>query len=98
MELVDDDDVETMVTLYCQDQSCQTYLIQLFTMLVYVEPAEVVIDTDADGDDVYDKNGSSNHEVEAFSDPNENEVSNEICDEGTNDNGNVNAPLVGNPN
>ncbi|PPR90025.1 hypothetical protein GOBAR_AA30657 [Gossypium barbadense] len=40
MELVDNEDVETMVALYCQNQSGHTELIQLFVKLADVEPAK----------------------------------------------------------
>ncbi|PPR99321.1 hypothetical protein GOBAR_AA21344 [Gossypium barbadense] len=40
MELVDDEDMETMVTLFCGNQSYQNAPIQLFFELVYVEPVE----------------------------------------------------------
>ncbi|PPR95027.1 hypothetical protein GOBAR_AA25653 [Gossypium barbadense] len=81
MELVNDKDVKTMVTLYCRDRSRQTNLIQLFAELAYVELAkdstplgeergvqDPCIVTDANGDDGYDNNGSSNHEVVNYSD------------------------------
>ncbi|PPS01515.1 hypothetical protein GOBAR_AA19149 [Gossypium barbadense] len=58
----------------------------------------MVIKTDADGDDVYDNNGSSDHKVEDYSDPDQDEVLDDIDDEGVNDNGNVDVFLVGNPN
>ncbi|PPS10004.1 hypothetical protein GOBAR_AA10640 [Gossypium barbadense] len=40
MELVDDEDVETMVTLYCGNWSDQNASIQLFAELAGVEPTE----------------------------------------------------------
>ncbi|KAH1046369.1 hypothetical protein J1N35_037153 [Gossypium stocksii] len=40
MELVDDEDVETMVALYCGNQSDQNALILLFAELAGVEPTE----------------------------------------------------------
>ncbi|PPS09031.1 hypothetical protein GOBAR_AA11629 [Gossypium barbadense] len=40
MELVEDEDVETMVTFYCGTQSNQNALIQLFAKLVGVEATE----------------------------------------------------------
>ncbi|PPD81939.1 hypothetical protein GOBAR_DD21137 [Gossypium barbadense] len=58
----------------------------------------VVIETDADGDDVYDNNGFSNHEVEEYSDLDLDEVLDDINNEGTNDDGNVNVSSIGNPN
>ncbi|PPE01600.1 hypothetical protein GOBAR_DD01387 [Gossypium barbadense] len=58
----------------------------------------VVIETYADGDDVYDNNGFSDHEVEDYSDLDQDEVLDDIDDEGVNDDENVDASSVGNPN
>ncbi|PPD83165.1 hypothetical protein GOBAR_DD19902 [Gossypium barbadense] len=145
MELVDDDDMETMVALYYRDRIQQTDPIQFFAELVYVEATEdstplgeergvqdpctvvlivyidgrsiicgndidlnappafeninsgphlqihsMVIETNADGDGVYDNNGFSDYEVKAYTDLDQEEVPNDIDDEGTNDDGNVN--------
>ncbi|PPD95066.1 hypothetical protein GOBAR_DD07906 [Gossypium barbadense] len=40
MELVDDEDVETMIALYCENRSDQNALIHLFVELAGVEPTE----------------------------------------------------------
>ncbi|PPD87902.1 hypothetical protein GOBAR_DD15174 [Gossypium barbadense] len=40
MELVDDEDVETMMALYCGNRSDQNVPIQLFAKLAGVEPIE----------------------------------------------------------
>ncbi|KAH1121818.1 hypothetical protein J1N35_004978 [Gossypium stocksii] len=56
----------------------------------------VVIKTDADGGDGYDNNDPFGHEVEYYSDPNLDEVPNDIDDDGTNNDGNVNTSSVGN--
>lgn len=45
-----------------------------------------MIEIDADGDDRYDNNDPSDHEIEDFSDPNLNEIPDNIDDKGTNDN------------
>lgn len=44
-----------------------------------------MIETDAHGKDGSNNNGHSNHEGEDFSDPDVNEGSNDIDDEGAND-------------
>ncbi|KAH1046872.1 hypothetical protein J1N35_037656 [Gossypium stocksii] len=144
MELVDNDNMETMVTLYFQNQNSHIESIQLFVELADVEPPEdftllseehevqnpcmevprvsverqstvrgfdiglntlpmlenlnsgprlqihpVVIETNADGEDGYDNNGHSNHEVEAYSDLYLHKVPNDIDDEGVNEDVNV---------
>ncbi|PPS17661.1 hypothetical protein GOBAR_AA02913 [Gossypium barbadense] len=133
MELVDDEDVETMVALYCGTQSNQNPLIQLFAELAGEEPTKdptslgeedgaqepcmVVlisyidsqstihrIDIDINvapeinvvGDNVYHSSDPSNHEVDSDSDPDVDEVPDDIDDEGVNDDGNVNASSIGN--
>ncbi|PPD90085.1 hypothetical protein GOBAR_DD12970 [Gossypium barbadense] len=53
--------------------------------------------TDADGNDEYDNNGSSGHEVEDYSHPDLDDVLDDIDDECANDDRNVNASSVGNP-
>ncbi|KAH1114549.1 hypothetical protein J1N35_007927 [Gossypium stocksii] len=123
IELVDDEDVETMVALYCANQNDQNAPIQLFAKLAGVEPTEdptplgkeheaqelcitVPISTDIDlnaatkidfvGDDVYNSCDLSDHEVDSDSDPDVDEVPDDIDDEGVNDDRNVNASIVKN--
>ncbi|PPD96843.1 hypothetical protein GOBAR_DD06111 [Gossypium barbadense] len=151
MELVDDEDVGTMVAFYCRIGSVNIESIQ-FAKLANVELVEdstqlseeygvqdpctkvliasvnrrssvcrfdidlnappvsenlnlgphlqiylVLIETDTDGQDEYDNNGCFDHEVEDYSDPDLDDVLNDIDDECANDDGNVYAYLVGNP-
>ncbi|PPD97403.1 hypothetical protein GOBAR_DD05553 [Gossypium barbadense] len=151
MELVDDDNVETMVVLYCVNRRHQNALIQLFAKLADVEPIEdstplgeehgvqdpctmipiayvdsrstihevdidlnvalasenlnmgprlqihlVVFETDVDGDDEYDNSDPCDHEIVDYSDPDLDEVPNDIDDEGANNDRNVNTSSVGN--
>ncbi|PPR84135.1 hypothetical protein GOBAR_AA36576 [Gossypium barbadense] len=133
MELVDDEDVETIVALYCGTWSNQNAPIQLFTELAGVketedptplgeedgaqEPCMVVpvsyvgsqstihgIDIDLNaaletvvvGDDEYHSIDPSDHEVDSESDPDVDEVPEDIDDEGMNNEVNVNVPSVGN--
>ncbi|PPE00214.1 hypothetical protein GOBAR_DD02790 [Gossypium barbadense] len=56
----------------------------------------MVIETHADSDNGYDNNSPSDHEVEDYSDPNLDEVSNDIDDKCANDDRNINESLVGN--
>ncbi|PPS18220.1 hypothetical protein GOBAR_AA02353 [Gossypium barbadense] len=104
--------MESMVALHCHDRSRQTDPTLLFAKLVDVEPAEdfsplgeereaqelLVIEIDADGKDVYDNNGSSDHKFEDYNDLDQDEVLDDINDEGANDNEHVNTTSVGNPN
>ncbi|PPD97882.1 hypothetical protein GOBAR_DD05084 [Gossypium barbadense] len=102
IELVDDKDVETMVALYCGTRSNQNVPIQLFVELAGVEATEnhtplveedgvqvpcMVVPISSDPVD---------HEVDSESNPNVDEVSDDIDDEGVNEDGNVNASSVGN--
>ncbi|PPR80995.1 hypothetical protein GOBAR_AA39721 [Gossypium barbadense] len=133
MELVDDEDVETMFALYCGTRSNQNAPIQLFAELAGVEPIEdptplgekhgaqescmmVLIsyvdsqstiheinidlnatpETDVVGDDVYHSSDPSYHEVDSDSDPDVDEVLDDIDNEGVNEDGNVNVSSVGN--
>ncbi|PPD97295.1 hypothetical protein GOBAR_DD05686 [Gossypium barbadense] len=133
MELVDDEDVKTMVVLYCGTQSNQNTPIQLFAELAGMEATEdptplgeedgvqepcmvvpvsyvdsqstihginidlnVAPETDVFGDDVYYSNDPVEHEVDSESDPDVDEVSGDIDDEGVKEDGNVNASSVGN--
>ncbi|KAL1175878.1 hypothetical protein V6Z11_A04G119700 [Gossypium hirsutum] len=120
MELVDDEDVETMVALYCH--SNQNAPMHLFAELAIVESTEdptplgeedgpqefqstthgIDIDlnatpeTDVGGDDVYQSSDPSDYEVDIDSDPDVDDVPDDIDDEGVNEDGNINASLVGN--
>ncbi|PPD80082.1 hypothetical protein GOBAR_DD22991 [Gossypium barbadense] len=133
MELLDDEDVETMVSFYCGNQSDQNELIQLFTELADVETTEDLIplgeehgaqelcmvvlisyvdsqstvrgikidinaapETDAVVDDGCGSSASSDHEVDNDSDPEVDEIPNDIDDESVNDNENVNTSSVRN--
>ncbi|KAK5825819.1 hypothetical protein PVK06_020687 [Gossypium arboreum] len=58
----------------------------------------MVIETNMDDDDGYDSNDLSDHEVEDFSDLDLNEVPDDIDDESTNDDENLNMSLVGSSN
>ncbi|PPS15781.1 hypothetical protein GOBAR_AA04797 [Gossypium barbadense] len=89
MELLDDEDMVTMVALYCGTWSNQNAPIQLFAELAGVETAVV-------GDDVYHNSDPSDHEVDSDSDPDVDEVPDDIDDEGLNKDGNVNASSFGN--
>ncbi|PPS15307.1 hypothetical protein GOBAR_AA05283 [Gossypium barbadense] len=133
MELVDDEDIETMITFYCRTRSNQNAPIQLFDELAGVEPTEdptplgeehgaqepcmvvpisyigsqltirrinvdlhAAFETDMVGDNIYHSSDPSDHEVDSNSDPDIDEVPDDIDDEGLNDDGNVNASSVGN--
>ncbi|PPE02556.1 hypothetical protein GOBAR_DD00381 [Gossypium barbadense] len=143
MKLLDNDDVETTVALYCPPRRLNTESIQLFVELEDAKPVDnvtqisqqygvkdprievlrsfvhdfdidlnvgysnqyggrlqmhpVVIDTNALGGDGSDNNDFSNHKGEDFSDPDLDDVLDDIDDEGP-DGGNNHAPSVGNPN
>ncbi|KAL1081264.1 hypothetical protein V6Z11_D09G052500 [Gossypium hirsutum] len=99
MELVDDEDVETMVALYCGTSSNKNAPIQLFAELPSVEATEdptPLAETDVVGDDVYYSSDPVDYEVDSESDPDADEVSDDIDDEGVSEDGNVNASSVGN--
>ncbi|PPS17758.1 hypothetical protein GOBAR_AA02781 [Gossypium barbadense] len=104
MELVDDEDVDTMVVLYCH--SNQNAPIHLFTELAVVESIEdptplgeedgpqepcMVVPTS------YVGSQSTTHgiDIDLNATP-EIDVGGDIDDEGVNENGNINAFLVGN--
>ncbi|PPR89570.1 hypothetical protein GOBAR_AA31114 [Gossypium barbadense] len=123
MKLVDDENVKTMVELYCQNQSLQTDSIKLFAE-AYVDKLStiygididlnappkfenlnsgprlqiqfVMIETNVDGDYRYDNNSYSDYEVEDYSGPGLEEVTDDIDDKGASDDGNVNAFSVEN--
>ncbi|KAH1039714.1 hypothetical protein J1N35_041457 [Gossypium stocksii] len=85
MELVGDDDMDIMVALDGEKHGAQ-------------DPCTVVLIVYVDSDDAYDNNGSFNHKVEDYSDPDRDEVPNDINEKGTNEDRNVNKYLVGNLN
>ncbi|PPD71159.1 hypothetical protein GOBAR_DD31961 [Gossypium barbadense] len=102
MELVDDEDVETMVTLYCGTTSNKNAPIQLFAELASVEATEDPIPL-GEGDGVEApcmvvpvSSDPVDYEVDSESDPDADEVPDDIDDEGVNEDGNVNASSVGN--
>ncbi|PPD83085.1 hypothetical protein GOBAR_DD19986 [Gossypium barbadense] len=66
IELVDDEDVKTMVALYCETRSNQNAPIQLFAINIDLNVAP---ETDVVGDDVYHSSDPSDHEVDSGSDP-----------------------------
>ncbi|KAH1038726.1 hypothetical protein J1N35_040469 [Gossypium stocksii] len=65
IELLDNDDVETMVTLYC------------LLGMIYL----IVIETDALGEDGSDNNNCFDHKDEGFSDPDLEDILDNINDE-----------------
>ncbi|PPR96285.1 hypothetical protein GOBAR_AA24379 [Gossypium barbadense] len=102
MELIDDEDVDTMVALYCGNRSNQNAPIQLFPELAGVEPTQ---DPTPLGEEhgaqelfmvVLISSGPSDHEVDSDNDPDVDEVPDDIDDEGMNDDGNVNVSSIGN--
>ncbi|PPD94186.1 hypothetical protein GOBAR_DD08791 [Gossypium barbadense] len=151
MELVDDEDMETMGTLYCGKWSHQNAPIQLFVELANVEPVKdltplgeehevhdpcmvvlisyigsqstiyeididlnvaptsenqnsgprlqihsVVFETEVDGNDGHDNSDPFNHKVANYSHSDLDEVLDDIKEEGTNDDENVNSSSFGN--
>ncbi|KAH1106632.1 hypothetical protein J1N35_010400 [Gossypium stocksii] len=72
------------------------HVFENFNLSPHLQIHPVVIETDVDGVDGYGNNGLSDHVVEDYSDPDLNEVSDDIDDEGANDDGNVNASSIGN--
>ncbi|PPD97056.1 hypothetical protein GOBAR_DD05916 [Gossypium barbadense] len=95
MELVDDEDVEKMIALYCGNQSDQNAPIQLFAELAGVEPIEDLI---ASGETWSSRTVSDpyDQEVDSDSDPDVDEVPDDIDDKDVNDDENINASSVGN--
>ncbi|PPD90816.1 hypothetical protein GOBAR_DD12237 [Gossypium barbadense] len=83
MELVDNEEKETMDTLYCGNRSNQNASIQLFAEINI--DLNAAIETDVVGNNGYDSSDPSNHEVDSDSDPDVDEVPNDINDEGVND-------------
>ncbi|KAK5844524.1 hypothetical protein PVK06_000664 [Gossypium arboreum] len=102
-----DEDVETIVTIYCPNGMVNTEYVQLFAKLTDVEPVEdvipltqhyeihpVMIETDLDGEDGFDNNDDSDNKGEDFSDPNVDEVPNDIDNECVDDDENVYAHSI----
>ncbi|PPD87342.1 hypothetical protein GOBAR_DD15728 [Gossypium barbadense] len=89
-----------MVALYCGTRSNQNTPILLFADQSTIHGIDIDFnaapETDVIDDDVYHSNDPSDHEVESYSDLDVDEVSNDIDDEGMNDDGNVNASSIGN--
>ncbi|PPD79889.1 hypothetical protein GOBAR_DD23184 [Gossypium barbadense] len=104
MELVDDEDVETMIALYCEEDGVQEPC--MVVLVSYVDSQSTIHGTDIDlnaapetdvvGDDVYYSSDPVDHEVDSESDPDVDEVPDDIEDEGVNEDGNVNTSLVEN--
>ncbi|PPS12745.1 hypothetical protein GOBAR_AA07896 [Gossypium barbadense] len=107
MELVDDEDMETMIALYCGNRSAKNALIHLFAELTGMEQNE---DLTAYGEEhraqepcivlqyrtliVNRFSDPCNQEVDSDSDPNVDEVPDDIDDKNVNGDGNINASLV----
>ncbi|PPD83959.1 hypothetical protein GOBAR_DD19112 [Gossypium barbadense] len=133
MELVDDEDVEKMITLYCGNGSDKNAPIHLFVELAGIEQNEdvnayseehgaqepcmvapisyvdnestiggigidlnITPDIDVVGDDGFDSSDHCDQEVNSDSDPDADDVPNDIDDEDVNNDGNINASSVGN--
>ncbi|PPD73219.1 hypothetical protein GOBAR_DD29856 [Gossypium barbadense] len=122
IELVDDEDMETMIDLYCGNRSDQNAPIQLFAELAgeeheaqepymvapisYVDSESIIRGIDIDinvapnidvvGDDGYNSSDPCDHKVDSDSDPNVDEVPDDIDDEDVNDDGNINTSSVRN--
>ncbi|PPD81036.1 hypothetical protein GOBAR_DD22036 [Gossypium barbadense] len=105
MELVDGEDVETMVALYCGNRSDQNAPCMV-PPISYVDNQSIVrgieidlnvtLDIDVVGDDGYDSSDPCDHKVDSDSDPDVDEVPDDFDDEGVNDDGNINASSVQN--
>ncbi|PPD83484.1 hypothetical protein GOBAR_DD19574 [Gossypium barbadense] len=109
MELVDDEDVETMIALYCGNGSDKNVPIHLFAELAGMEQTKDVNayggigidlnsapDIDVVGDDGYDGSDHCDQEIDNDSDPDMDDVPDDIDDEDVNNDGNINASSVGN--
>ncbi|PPS11757.1 hypothetical protein GOBAR_AA08902 [Gossypium barbadense] len=102
MELVDDEDVEKMIDLYCGNGSDKNALIHLFAELAGMEQNNDL--------NAYDEEHGAqepcmvapissdpcDQAVDSDTDPDVDDVPDDIDDEDVNDNGNINASLVGN--
>ncbi|PPS20337.1 hypothetical protein GOBAR_AA00226 [Gossypium barbadense] len=100
MELVDDEDVKTIITLYCGNRSDQNALIQLFADQSTIREINIDLnvapDIDLVGDDGYDSSDPCDHEVDSDSDSDMDNIFDDINDEEVNDDRNINAFSVGN--
>ncbi|PPS11873.1 hypothetical protein GOBAR_AA08778 [Gossypium barbadense] len=102
MELVDDEDMETMIALYCGNGSDKNLPIHLFAELAGMEQNE---DLTAYGEE-YEAQGTCmvapissdlcDQEVDSDSDPEVDDVPDDIDDKDVNDDGNINASSVWN--
>ncbi|KAH1098491.1 hypothetical protein J1N35_015412 [Gossypium stocksii] len=93
MELVDDEDMETIVNLYCGNVSNKNAPIHLFVEFAGMEQNE---DVNAYGEDGYDGSDHCDQEVDSESDPDMDDVPDDIDDEGVYYDGNINASSVEN--
>ncbi|PPD78788.1 hypothetical protein GOBAR_DD24289 [Gossypium barbadense] len=133
IELVDDKDVESMIALYCGNESDKNAPIHIFAELTGMEQNEdvnaygeehgaqescmvasisyvdseltiggigidlnITPDIDVVGDDGYDGSNHYDQEVNSDSDPDVDDVPNDIDNEDVNNDGNINAFSVGN--
>ncbi|PPD75715.1 hypothetical protein GOBAR_DD27363 [Gossypium barbadense] len=98
MELVDDEDVETMISLYYQNGSDKNAPIHLFAELAGGISIDLNITPDIDvvADDGYDGSDHCDQKVDSDSDPDVDDVPDDIHDEDVNNDGNINASSVGN--
>ncbi|PPS12595.1 hypothetical protein GOBAR_AA08058 [Gossypium barbadense] len=92
MKLVDDEDVETIIALFCSIRNVNAESIELFAELADMEPVENV-----NGEKGPNNDGHSDHEGEDFSDPDLDEVLDDIENEGVDNDENVYDPSVENP-
>ncbi|PPS06003.1 hypothetical protein GOBAR_AA14631 [Gossypium barbadense] len=105
MELVDDEDVETMIALYYGNGSDKNTPIHLFAELAGMDEStirgididlNVTPDIDVVGDNGYDSSDPCGQEVDSDSDPDVDDVPDVIDDEDVNNDGNINASSVEN--
>ncbi|PPR94198.1 hypothetical protein GOBAR_AA26469 [Gossypium barbadense] len=95
MELVDDEDVETMIALYCGNENDKNAPIHLFAELAGMEQNEYLT-AYVVGDDGFDSSDPYDQEVDSDSDPDVDDVPDEIDDEDVNNDENINASSIGN--
>ncbi|PPE00702.1 hypothetical protein GOBAR_DD02281 [Gossypium barbadense] len=109
MELVDDEDVETMVALYCGNVSDKNASIHLFVELVGMEQNEdvnayggisidlnITPDIDVVGGEEECGSDHCDEKVDSNGDPDVDDVPDDIDDEDVNNDGNINASSVKN--